>query len=766
MTYIRFINYQKLLTTMFRTILILSLILSSFGSAWCQFQNPEPGYLFDDTVVPRVDISIDPASLDFILDPSNAQSNEEFEVDFYFTKGNQIDTMLNVGFRLRGNTSRNASKKSFKVSFNSFEKGRNFYGLEKMNLNGEHNDPTILRSKICWDLFKMADVPSSRSSHIALYINGEYRGLYIHIEHIDEEFIQKRFYQSHGNLYKCLWPADLHYMGDDPEEYKENLFGRRTYDLKTNKEQDDYSDLAHFIDVLNNTPGSQFPCEIEKVFDVDNYLKAIAIDELTSNWDGPIVNKNNFYLYFNPADDRFMYIPYDLDNTLGIDWFGVDWTRTDIYEWSSISGEYRPIYERILAVPAYKNRLSYYIDLYTKTYLNEEILEEYTTAKKALLYPHRINDFYANEDYGWSVQDFLDNFDEPLGAHVKYGILDYFSVRESSVNSQLENIETNTFISKANITRFNDQINFEFVIENQEALTAAEFQYSINGGQTEEMPLEFIDGTSQFSFPVSVNGKMEYKIFLSSVSSQTFWPLCGTRNIQLGASPTPDLVINELMSNNISAVMDNFGEFDDWIEIYNNSGQTLIMDQYYLSDKQNNPDRWKLPYLEFYPGEYLIIWADDDEETQGDDHASFGLSKSGEFIGIFDNASNDFAVIDSVSFPSLDVDQSYARIPNAIGPFTVTNNVTFGQNNGTTDTKDIKPLELKIYPNPSSDLVHIDSKNSDSRGEITIINMDGQIVLKRKLTHDLNISHLNPGVYTFILNTKDNIYQTRLIKVI
>ena len=51
------------------------------------------------------------------------------------------DTVLNVGFRLRGNTSRTAGKKSFKVSINSFVAGRKWNQLEKLNLNGEHNDP-------------------------------------------------------------------------------------------------------------------------------------------------------------------------------------------------------------------------------------------------------------------------------------------------------------------------------------------------------------------------------------------------------------------------------------------------------------------------------------------------------------------------------------------------------------------------------------------------------------------------------------------------
>lgn len=747
-----------------KTSLLFYLLLLTIP-VLAQFNNPEPAYLFDDSVVPRIDIVIEDEYLEFILDPFNAQSNEEFEADFYFSKNGVIDTMEQVGFRLRGNTSRQASKKSFKVSFNSFEKGRKFYGVEKLNLNGEHNDPTILRSKICWDLFAMADVPSSRSSHVALYINGEYRGLYINVEHIDEEFIQKRFYQAHGNLYKCLWPADLHYEGSDPDDYKGISGGRRIYDLKTNKEEDDYTDLAHFIDVLNNTPTNQLPCELEKVFDVDNYLKVIAIDELTSNWDGPIINKNNFYLYFNPADQRFSYIPYDLDNTLGIDWFGVDWANTDIYEWSNLSGDYRPIYERILSIPAYKDRLSYYLDKYTREYYNEEFISDYTTIKKALLYPFRINDFYANQDYGWYVQDFLDNFDEPLGFHVKYGLTDYFATRESSVLSQLENIESSSFISKANIIRKTEQLEFEFTIENQDQLVNAEFQYMVNGGTSQSISLDFQNGQAGLIFPVSETGHMEYRLFLTSENSQTYWPLCGYKNIQLGASPTPDIVINELMSNNESYITDDFGEYDDWVELYNNSDQVILLDNYYLTDDPNNPDKWKLPYIQLAPGEYLIIWADDDEEDQGDNHASFKLSKSGEFIGIYDNASNDYEVIDSTSFPALDANKSFARIPNGFGPFIIVDHVTFDENNGTTNTSDPSISEFAVYPNPTQGVILLNKKLESEAIELSLFDSNGSRVYRTDLNEEINISNLTAGIYTITIRTTEKIFQARIVKI-
>jgi len=92
---------------------------------------PPAGEVFVDTVVPRVDIFIDPDTLDWIYE--NVESYQEFHATFLFDNGNIINTLENIGFRLRGNTSRYSAKKSFKVSFNTFDPGRKWYGFKKSN---------------------------------------------------------------------------------------------------------------------------------------------------------------------------------------------------------------------------------------------------------------------------------------------------------------------------------------------------------------------------------------------------------------------------------------------------------------------------------------------------------------------------------------------------------------------------------------------------------------------------------------------------------
>jgi len=107
---------------------------------------PENGELYVDTTVPRIDITVHPDTLAWLYEWDNLESDIEYTAAFVFDNGHVRDSIYPVGFRLRGNTSRYSQKKSFKVSFNRFTSGGKYYGVEKLNLNGEHNDPSVIRA--------------------------------------------------------------------------------------------------------------------------------------------------------------------------------------------------------------------------------------------------------------------------------------------------------------------------------------------------------------------------------------------------------------------------------------------------------------------------------------------------------------------------------------------------------------------------------------------------------------------------------------------
>ena len=93
-----------------RALPLVLVLLAAAASA--QPRTPEPGPVFDDTRLPTVHLEIHPDTLAWILDPDNAQSNVEYRARFVWDDGVERDTVEEVGFRLRGNTSREAAKKS------------------------------------------------------------------------------------------------------------------------------------------------------------------------------------------------------------------------------------------------------------------------------------------------------------------------------------------------------------------------------------------------------------------------------------------------------------------------------------------------------------------------------------------------------------------------------------------------------------------------------------------------------------------------------
>ncbi len=102
------------------------------------------------------------------------------------------------------------------------------------------------------------------------------------------------------------------------------------------------------------------------------------------------------------------------------------------------------------------------------------------------------------------------------------------------------------------------------------------------------------------------------------------------------AAPTPDhqqeltvgqLYITEVISKNNTVLADKDGQYSDYIEIYNASGNRIPLKGYYLSDNPQKPKKWELPNVYIEAGQYMVIFASGKDIVQGDQyHASFSIS--------------------------------------------------------------------------------------------------------------------------------------------
>lgn len=124
------------------------------------------------------------------------------------------------------------------------------------------------------------------------------------------------------------------------------------------------------------------------------------------------------------------------------------------------------------------------------------------------------------------------------------------------------------------------------------------------------------------------------------------------------------IYINEILAANATVKVDERGEYDDWLEIYNVDKNDIDLGGMFLTDNPEEKEKWRIPdtipYLTTIPSNgFLLIWCDEDER-QGKLHANFKLNSEGESIYLI--AKDGETIIDSLRFPKQYADFSYGRL--------------------------------------------------------------------------------------------------------
>lgn len=163
-----------------------------------------------------------------------------------------------------------------------------------------------------------------------------------------------------------------------------------------------------------------------------------------------------------------------------------------------------------------------------------------------------------------------------------------------------------------------------------------------------------------------------------------FWLAAATLAYWLGGCGTGAdevrLSINEVMASNSGTLADEAGEYDDWIELYNDGEAELDLEGFYISDDETDPYRKRLPAgLTIQPQGTLLLWADGDPE-QGAAHLPFKLKAEGETVTL---TGPEGETLDGLTFDGSVVDQVFGRYPDAEGEFVLCATPTPNQKNGT-----------------------------------------------------------------------------------
>ena len=261
-----------------------------------------------------------------------------------------------------------------------------------------------------------------------------------------------------------------------------------------------------------------------------------------------------------------------------------------------------------------------------------------------------------------------------------------------------------------------DEVLVTVFLESTESISEVNLYYGTGlTGTFEKTSMAYNSGSYTYSIPPQNSGQY-VRFYVEAVNyngSITYDPQGAEHDVyiyqvKIDQIMSSDLVINEIMASNDNIATDEFGEYDDWIEVYNKGDESINLLGYHLSDDISNLTKYTFPDFLLQPNQYFIVWADDDEEDQGDyNHATFKLSAAGEELYLSDSNLN---LIDNCLFGEQQTDFGYARVPNGVGNFVI-QQPTFNFNNDQTSYLSEQLLEKKLIK--IIDVLGRDSKIQD-----------------------------------------------------
>ncbi len=157
------------------------------------------------------------------------------------------------------------------------------------------------------------------------------------------------------------------------------------------------------------------------------------------------------------------------------------------------------------------------------------------------------------------------------------------------------------------------------------------------------------------------------------------------------------LVINEVLASNSSVNTDEDGSYEDWVELFNNSTESINLQGYGLSDNPNNLFKWVFPSVTINPGDYLLIWCSNKNRgVPGQPlHTNFAVSADGETISL---TQPDGTVVDFAPSTPMLANVSFGRSPNGTGGFVFFQTPTPGTENiGTGYTETLNPPQFSQH---------------------------------------------------------------------
>jgi spore coat protein CotH len=684
-----------------------------------------------------------------------------FSTKTYLPADLQIDGNFydSVGVRFRGNTSFNtgtSQKKSFKISLDEWVPGQEYTKYNIFKLNNAAGDASMMREVFYTTMIKR-HVPTAQSNFVKLYLNGANWGLYSNIQQLNKDFLEEWYLSNDGIWWRADKPpgspggpgggwgdgtAAINYLGTDTATYKQYYTLKDVGNFPT-----PWDYLVRLAQKLNTTPLAALEDTLSNYMDIDRTLWFLASEIAWTDDDSYVYKgKMDYYIYYD--ENTGLMAPHEFDGNSSLrPNFATTW---GVFH-NSTNVNY-PLMNKLFQVPSLRQR---YL-----AHMRTIIAEQFDSSITNPIF----NNFRA------LVDTIVQNDPKKLYTYTQYNneitvLRNFINTRRNYLNSNTEIQQIAPNIAEApyyfNGVQYQQPTDMQPVTVRATVTSTAGIDnvqlYFSNNIVGRFMKTQMFDdglhddslagdGIYGGTIPGYAAGTW-VRYYIQAASANT---AKSVRYLPAGAEhdvfiytvapqsvANAPVVINEIMASNSTTVTDNFGEYDDWIELYNKTTQPVELSGYYLTDNPVNLNKWEIPAgTILQPNDYLIIWADEDS-SQGPYHANFKLSATAEMLYLLSPA---LEIVDSLSWGQQTTDMGYARVPNGTGNFVI-QNPTFSANNDPTGIEDPvpAPVAMSIYPNPAYGQVQIQLSDPEQR-DLEIFNTMGQSMAKYAYVPYFNLS--------------------------
>ena len=731
-----------------------------------QYKENEAGF-YDQEHIAEVNLQFYDANYWNLL--TQYYNTENYVVAKLIYNGMEYDS---VGVQFKGQTSyfvakqQGSTKFSFDIKMGEFVDGQDIDGYSTLNFNNAFEDDSFMR-EVMYGHLAGRHIPAARGNFIHLYLNGVDWGLYSNIQQVNKDFLEEWFSNNDGIRWRADVPestptgppgpggpgsqwgdgtAALNYLGSDASEYQ------KYYTLKSSDLDDPWSYLIRACEVLDAPYSERYLDSIQAVYNLDATLWFLATEILFSDDDSYVYKgKMDYSLYYDPETGWIQ--PLEIDGNSVMEMRNLNW---DVF-YHADNANY-PLLNRLLSIPEVRQRYLAHVRTLLDDSFNEAGIEKIETFR------NRISSIVQNDTK--SRVPFY-RFNREVDT------LKSFLVRREQFlmnHPELKNVESPALHNvrfSVNGEDWKTPQPQDMVTVSASAAHPAGIQQMIlyigRGfyGAFQQIPMTYNGSEYQASFSGFEPGEF-VRFYVEAVAgnaagTRSYFPAGAEHDVlifrvEAKVLAESDVVINELMASNTETAQDQDGEYDDWIELYNNSPEPVDLSGYYLSDKSDNLTKWTIPANTVIEGHgYLIFWADEDQDQEGL-HTNFKLSKSGEEVYLLTPGEE---VADHVVFGALGDDLGYARVPNGTGNFMI-QAPTFGTNNdGVTGVSAVSDTQayVLIAPNPASGWVKLLPLNMDGTSPVyKIFDTFGREVLRGQLNAEtiLDISGWKPGTYMVV----------------